>query len=239
MNVTGGTITRTGSNTVVFSGASVINLQGGDLTTRGFTLKDTTAFTIDSASSSLSVTLDSSGDLRVEDSSTFVINAGTLEVDDEFALVGTGGATFNGGTTTITDGFRFNSGITLGGSTAGSISAGRVISGTQPINWLSGSQMSLTINDRTWETEWNAGRLRYNGLTNSTINGGSGATWADVTTAGGLDGNYSFQLTGNSLSLAYIPEPSSFLLLGLAGLGVIRRRRQRQVDDGASYLEAG
>jgi hypothetical protein len=68
------------------------------------------------------------------------------------------------------------------------------------------------------------GFLFYNGFNNATI-GGSGATWTEVTTAGGLDGTHSFDYTGQTLSV--IPEPSSIALLGLAGLAVYLVRRRK------------
>lgn len=73
---------------------------------------------------------------------------------------------------------------------------------------------------------WDGGFLLYNGFSNTTI-GGSGATWTEVTTAGGLDGTYSFDYSGQTLSLAVIPEPSSIALLGLAGLAVYMMRRRK------------
>lgn len=138
----------------------------------------------------------------------------------------------NGGTITITDYFGFSGGssiYTFGMGSGGSVTADR-FNGAGNLNWLTGSQMSLTITsaDEWAESAWNSGNLTYNGLGNTTI-GGSGATWAQVTAAGGLDGTYSFSYDSltESLSLSVVPEPSTAALLFgcFAGLTLLRRKR--------------
>jgi hypothetical protein len=116
------------------------------------------------------------------------------------------------------------------------------------LNFLAGTNMTLSLssaaraldftNDSTnnpygggigWaQALWETDRLLYDGDDFTTL----GLDWATVTSTGFGDGNY-FDFTadgsfGGSLLVAPVPEPSTALLLigGLAGLALLRRKRQ-------------
>jgi hypothetical protein len=82
--------------------------------------------------------------------------------------------------------------------------------------------MTISTYDSWAETEWNAGRLTYNGLGTGDL-----GSWAAVTASGGLGGgaNFSFDSGTNTLSLVSVPEPGSFALLTAAGVVLLARRR--------------
>jgi hypothetical protein len=247
---TGGTINTYGGSRTFTDGSWTVNAtsvwQIRDLNTGG-----TQDFIVNGGDFSISRSINHAGDLLQINGGTLTLsrnlfnNNSSIEINGGIInltgtgygfLTNTGNYAINGGTITINDYFGFTSGggqYTFGVGSAGSITADR-FSGTRTagdLNWLTGSEMSLTIaSDDEWaESAWNNGYLTYNGFDNTTI-GGTGATWAEVTTAGGLDGTYAFDYnsTTESLSLAAVPEPSTALLLfgGLAGLALLRRKRQ-------------
>jgi hypothetical protein len=136
----------------------------------------------------------------------------------------------NGGSATFSRINQFGATINLGSSgTLTSISDTRYNGWN--MDWDVGSGATVEIEDADLaETMWNAGTLLYNSQNNSAL-GGGGLTWAQVTTAGGLDGTYGFNYddsgTNGVLTLVAIPEPSSIALFGLAGLALYMMRRRK------------
>jgi hypothetical protein len=124
-------------------------------------------------------------------------------------------------------------GLVMGGTTAGSVTAG-TLSGTVSnfsLNWLSGSLMTFRLTDiATWaETEWTANRMFFNGQSGSALN----LTWAQVidpTIGFNSGGGTYFDWNGTSriLGLVTIPEPSTGALFAasLAAVLIARRRRR-------------
>jgi hypothetical protein len=159
--------------------------------------------------------------------SQFIVNAGTVTVNTNSATAansgfrtGTDGGTlrFNGGTTVAPYlNMAHPTGVVFGGTAAGSLALteangnGLALDPANlpnvTLNWLSGSQMSLTVagrNQAYYETLWGSSRLQFNG-------GNTGAF-----------GDH-FVVSGETLTL--IPEPASLSLLGLGGLLMLGRRR--------------
>lgn len=144
---------------------------------------------------------------------TFTMTGGALNVNTLGALgePTDGGFTmnFNGGTTMVAGSFGYNgdtniSSVIFGGTNAGSLVAAGFSGGPKgTMNWLAGSQMSMTITgNSTWaETEYNAGRLLYNGDNNATL----GLTWTEATSGETAIWNF----TTDTLSLFSVAPPVS------------------------------
>ncbi len=164
-----------------------------------------------------------SGDMYL--TGTFTMDGGTVTVAGNFGEVKTwstgGNAFLNGGTLTASRlGFQKPFAVRLGGTTAGTATFSNgfsLVSGDRQyinIDWLPGSQMALTIGEADWASnEWAAGRMTYDGQDKDDL-----GDWSAV------NGNI-FVWDGDTNTLSLIPEPSTLLLLGLAGLMMMRRRR--------------
>ena len=234
----GGTITPNGFKTSGWSlGTSVtFEVDGGIISsTRGMTLGSGSAFTL--TSGTVNYTANGTADVRANSASleitsgtfdlarnlliygngsSFTITGGTATIGGEIRDngFGTGNATiqFNGGTTTA-DSFNFpvaGESVTFGGSTAGSLELTVALGTVAPLDWLGGSLMELTIAG--------ADQAFYEGLFTS------GDLLFEGSNAGSFGDN--FQVSGSTLSLAVIPEPSALALLA-GGLLVGALRRQR------------
>jgi fibronectin type 3 domain-containing protein len=224
----GGTLSRgsgytalaLGSGTVwLMDGASAaisatrgLNVDGGQFTLNqgDANLTDDNRDTILQNSASLTLnggTMTVARDLIINNSATFTINGGTLTGIDQIYCQSYRSAAaainFNGGTTTA-DNFQFDTActVTFGGSTAGSLSLLAGLGNGATLNWLPGTKMTMTVaNADEWaETEWNAGRLTYNGQgTNELLK-----TWAEVTETDGLGTagvNFEYDSVTETLSL--------------------------------------
>jgi hypothetical protein len=177
----------------------------------------------------------------VHANSVLNINGGSVGASDGYlkhiggniSFQGTGGtANFYGGDSYFSElrGTHSSGGLmvyeVLGAS--GSINAQNIGSYGEriQIDWGPGTGMSMTIaNYAAWgETEWDAGRLTYDGQDTGDL-----GTWAEVTAPGGLGGGESFSYDSGTNTLTLIvPEPASF---GMAFVGLmlvgLRRRRLR------------
>ncbi|MCB1129636.1 MAG: PEP-CTERM sorting domain-containing protein [Verrucomicrobiae bacterium] len=147
---------------------------------------------------------------------------------------------FNGGVTSVVnlDLQGDNTFFVFGGSAAGSLTAGNVLTANvasgfgsnSSFNWLPGSQMTLTLTDFNDFAEgfWNSGRLLFNGGSSADL---GTLSWADATDSEvGLGGGYYWDFNGttNTLSLAVVPEPAGVSLIGFGlGAAAFRRRRNR------------
>jgi hypothetical protein len=245
--VNGGTYGPTGTRGITFSNGNVATLTSGAIRTGsngGVTIN----------SSSLAVnggTLELQGSNRniaLSNNSSLAVNGGTVTMVTSNATgyfgvnqLATGNNTINlnGGNTTANFlAFGNNAStprlrLSLGGSTEGSFTAvnflalsGNEVIGARRIDWMPDSLMTMTMTAAasTWaETEWAAGRMTYNGSGNGTF-----GNWSTVTTTGFGDGNR-FNMSGNTLSIVAVPEPSTLALVGMAGAGflVLGRMRKR------------
>jgi len=185
------------------------------------------------------------GDINLNGTTVFTLNSGTViagESSNNSATTGSFGnnATtaggvwnLNGGTlTAFTLRYRSVSTMVMGGSTVGSatFTNGFATSNHSDANiridWLPGSLMTLTIGLDDWaKTNWDAGRMFFDGDSQSDLDN---LSWADATNSSiGLGGGYYFDWNGttNTLALA-IPEPSAALLGGI-GMFFLLRRGQR------------
>lgn len=164
-------------------------------------------------------TFNANSDVRFA-AGTLTVSGGNLNVTGSFgrdANIFLNGGTIDVGSLSTFTGFN----MTLGGSTAGSLTAGSLNGAfevtNRNFNWLAGSQMTFTVTATTdWaETEWNAGRMKFNGQDESTL--------GDWSTVNGTIFNYD----GGTNTLSLVPEPSPFALLGLgmSALVICRRRR--------------
>jgi len=172
--------------------------------------------------------------------SSFTITNGILDVSNDFSAVDSSVSSFEGGVTDVlgnamigfnpTGTFNFSNdavlsvGGTLGdpdsvgtrmvnfGLGTGSVTAGTLETTNMSMDWLSGSEFSLTASAITGAAS------SFSGLWDVGI----------LTVDGGQTGNFTdnFAVSGDTLSL--VPEPSTYPLIfgGLAlGLAMIRRRR--------------
>jgi len=228
---TGGTVTTTGQIIIGNSNVrtSTFDVSAGTLTTRNVIINDGSTLNISGGSFTASNTAGASG-IRAFAGSSVNISGGTVSMNQEFRSAST--INFTGGTTTTT---RFNRdtgfNLVMGGTTAGSVTAG-TLNGTADfsLNWLSGSLMTFRLTDiADWaETEWTANRMFFNGQSGTDLN----LTWAEVTDSNiGFDGVGGAYFDWNSgtrtLALVTIPEPSSTVLLGLGILVLAGFRKRR------------
>ncbi|MFT5836653.1 MAG: hypothetical protein ACI9ZV_000149 [Candidatus Azotimanducaceae bacterium] len=156
-------------------------------------------------------------DLIARDGGTFTVTGGTITGIDQFLTQGfasaAGGYNFNGGSTTA-DNFQLDTAgtATFSGTNAGSLNLLSGLGNGVTLDWQLGSLMQLTVAGADFAF--------YEGLfaTNILRFGGSNA--------GEFSNN--FQVSGATLSLSLVPEPSSFALIsGMLGLTwVMLRRRQ-------------
>jgi hypothetical protein len=151
---------------------------------------------------------------------TFNVNGGTIS---SLAIRGGTGGTINldGGSVSIV---RNRGTVYLNLLSSGTFSVGDNRTLVRA-DWTAGSTATVTLDDDEWaEARWGSGELLFGGQSNTDL----GLTWAEATTAGGLDGTYSFSYdsVSETLSLSAIPEPSSLALIGL-GLGALLLRRRR------------
>ena len=147
---------------------------------------------------------------------TLTVSGGTFTSLGTFgnaSFHGSGGTSnFDGGTTSLnTVDFGGGTGtLNFGGSTAGTVSAAS-LAGSFTLDWSDGSLMKLTVAG--------ADLAYYQGLYSSgdlLFEGANSALFGD-----------NFQVSGSTLSLNLIPEPSTFsLLVGLLSMGLIRRRKK-------------
>jgi hypothetical protein len=230
---TGGTVTTTGQIIIGSNNlrTSTFDVSAGTLTTRNVIINDGSTLNISGGSFTANNSAGASG-LRIRNGATVNISGGTVSMNQEFRSETT--INFTGGTTTTT---RFNMdsgfGLVMGGTTAGSVTAG-TLSGAVTnfsLNWLSGSLMTFRLTDITdWAaTEWTANRMFFNGQSGTDLN----RTWAEVTDSNiGFDGVGGAYFDWNSgtrtLALVTIPEPSSSVLLGL-GILVLAGFRKRRI----------
>jgi hypothetical protein len=234
-----------------------VNVQGNTdgsqlLTVNGGTINATTLTVVQTAGAARSATLDMlagdfdlSGQLAMNSGSTVNISGGTVDIGTNIringgelnisggtvtitSMLGRGGVTTLSGGTTTSATFEFLAGtqLILGAGTAGSYTVDSFAgaAGNRDIDWISGSQMAMTVTgDSTWaSTEWAAGRMFYNGNDFNTL-----GDWATVTAANGLGTGVNFDFDSTTNTLSVIPEPSTFALMGLAGLAALFLRRRR------------
>jgi hypothetical protein len=227
---TGGIVSTTGQILVGSSNVrtSTFDMSAGTLTTRNMIVNDGSTLNISGGSFTANNTANASG-LRIRTGATVNISGGTISMNQEFRSETT--INFTGGTTTTT---RFNRdagfGLVMGGTTAGSVTAGTLSgTGTIELNWLSGSLMTFRLTDiADWaETEWTANQMFFNGQSASDLN----LNWAQVidplvgfNNGGGT--YFNWNSTSRTLSLVTIPEPSSTALLAL-GMVALAGRRHR------------
>jgi len=224
--MTGGTLDRVSSSGTNRSAS--FTMSGGDFDLTG-QLTVNAGGTVNISGGSVDI----GTNLRINDVAAFVnISGGTVTIA---SMLGRGGTTtFTGGTTTSSI-FEFPSSTFLvfdagspGSYTTGSFAGS---ASNRNTNWLSGTLMSMTLTgDANWaETEWSNNRMFFDGDSSFDL----GLTWADVINpsvgfnAGG--GTY-FDWDGgtNTLQLVTVPEPSSLVLVGLAGAGFVVASRMRK-----------
>jgi hypothetical protein len=238
--VTSGLYQQENNRDVTLSDASSITVNNGTFAAgRSIRLNDGSTFTINNGVASTTGTFGQGG--FISGAGTMNLNGGTL-TGDRFVFQQSGTIANFGGTTVGT--VTFNDwGTGNGAGTSGDRMDDRNIS----INFLTGSQMTMTMgsaareldfNDDTvgdagtaWaEALWNTDRLTFGGQSSTDL---GGLSWTDASSSSvGLGGGEYFEFTpegtyGGSLSLNVIPEPSTIALLGLAGLAgffFLRRR---------------
>lgn len=244
VNQTGGTMTANPAEIVSFGGGSWTisgassswDIDMFDFTNFAVSVENGGTFNQDSSGNSFlrsgsSITIDGTSQLVGSGSvnENFRFDGGILNVDGgsatDFAIRG-GSGTINldGGTVDMT---RNRGIITLNLLSSGTFGIGD--NRTDVIqNWSVGSTAQVTLagsgSPVGWaESDWNAGAIFYNGQDFSTL-----GDWSSVSAPGGLGGGYSFDYSGQTLSIA-VPEPSmAGLLVGLLGLAFsagLRRRR--------------
>ena len=245
VNQTGGTMTASSTDPVDFDGGSwsidgaTASWDIGRLDFTNFTVNVTNGGTFRSNADAGNAFLNAGSSITIDSTSQFFgsnnlnenlrFGGGAINVDGgsatQFSIRGgTGTINLDGGTVNL----RRNRGtINLNLLSSGTFSVGDNRTLVQA-DWSAGSTATVTLDDDEWaESRWGSGQLFFEGDNNSTL-GGGGLTWAQVTTAGGLDGIHSFSYDSGTetLTLVAIPEPSSIALLGIAGLAfyVFRRR---------------
>lgn len=180
---------------------SIISISGGGMNADALTITANASVTISGGTHTLTGNL---GNLFGSQVGSMFLNGGSTTA----ASLGFGGS----GTT-----------LTVGGSASGSFAASSFAgnSGNRSINWISGSLMTISLSgvDEWAETEWNAGRMSFDGNNNGVL-----GDWSTVN-----DTIFNFDSGTESLSLVAIPEPSTWALAigALAGLlGFVRRHRK-------------
>lgn len=207
----GGTLRRSGGLSALALGAGTNWVMDGASaamsSTRGLSVENAT-FTLNNGYANLT---DNSRDSQVSGAlGQITINGGTMTVGRNFTIRNdgsfriTGGTLivtdaistpsfaspaglieFNGGTTTA-DQLRFDKPATLafGGNALGSLTLTVGLGNGYTLNWLPGTRMTMTVAsaDEWAAAEWDAGRLRYNGQSNTDM----GKTWEQVTAVDGL-----------------------------------------------------
>jgi hypothetical protein len=211
-------------------------ISGGQInTTTGMVFNDNSSFTISGGA------VTTSGNLNIKGGSSFAMSGGTLDVINDYAPQG-GTHDFSGGIVTIggsfmrafnpSGTFNFSGDVTLNvvgqisenengtrivniGLGTGSITAAALEADNMTIDWTSGSLFSLTaatVLDEgaasSWSGLWDAGKL--------TVDGGQAGTFVD-----------NFKVTGDTLTLATVPEPAAATmgLVVMGGLALLRRYR--------------
>jgi hypothetical protein len=232
---TGASVSMTGFGRVTIND-SIINMNAGSWNTRG-TRMSNTIFNLTGGTMSYN-----NRDGNFTNGSVFTVNGATAVYDPNQAMT-LADATFtleqgtvsdfnltvnnaasvlnvNGGSFTATT-FNTSAGVlNLGGSAAGTFNASNFTSGIS-IDWANGSQIAMTITGSAgWaESEYNAGRLLFEGDNNTAL----GLTWAQATSGG----TQIWDFTGDTLTLVAIPEPSTFALLaGMLGFTWVMLRRR-------------
>jgi fibronectin type 3 domain-containing protein len=180
--------------------------------------------------------------LRVQNGGQLTVNGGTLGVGGKFStstlFSAPGPIQFNGGTI-YAESFQFDTPatITFGGTKDGSLTLSNSLGIGATLDWLTGTRMTMTVApaDEWAETEWNAGRLTYNGLGIGDL-----GSWAAVTMAGGLGDAFYFAYdsTSETLSLATdYPAPlAPGNLNAVPGAGQIHLTWQDNSADETSFL---
>lgn len=201
-----GTASWNNNRGIVIGAGSSLILQDGVTAANDNNSRD---ITINGAGALLDLqngTTNARDDLIIRDGGEFRITQGSLNVTDRLftpSFASTGGVfTFNGGTT-IADTFELDTAgtATFGGSNIGNLELRNSLGSGVTLNFLTGTQMSLTIAG--------ADETFYQGLYGTTLlfDGGSSGAFSE-----------NFSVTGDTLSI--IPEPSSFVLMGLSGLAI-------------------
>lgn len=195
------------------------HLHGGELETRGLSLKDSSSFHVNG--NGVADLGNNNKDCGVYSGSSFIVGGGTVTFGRHMRINGgtftvTGGITtgssntdfgvanfqgsatmnFNGGTSTVNrlDLRGGNSDLNLGGSAVGSLTASSfvdVVFGTNTfINVLPETRMSLTVSA---EDEWAEAKWAAGDLTYDGQGAAQLGAWASVTSTDGLDTGVHFQ----------------------------------------------
>lgn len=247
---TGGTVAGSGISHTLDN--TQYEISSGLMGVNGLTLQNASLLTISGGTVQLG-SLPSNLRSLALNNGTITITDGSLNITNDLTFSNSGTPStkvvnFHGGTTTVTDAM-FNSfqtngtanfsgdailnvGTQLGANQSGSgrflnigLGNGAITTLTletrlMEIDWATGSGFSFTATNivdsgaaSTWQDLWNAGRL--------TVDGGQVGTFAD-----------NFQVDVNN-TITIVPEPASLTavgLLGLLGLGHLRRYRNRRSD---------
>ncbi len=208
--ITGGTLDVTGWG-LRMRGGSTLTIDGGTVT-----MGDTLTIN-DSTVNMLGGTL-TAQNLQTNNNAIWNFSGGAVDLTNQgFTQSGKSSGTsqvnFSGNVDFNTTNFQKGNATAINfeiGSGSGTIDADTITSSGLSFNWLSGSGFSFTATTidggSTWEDLWNAGVL--------TVDSGQSGTFAS-----------NFNDVGGTLTL--IPEPSTFALLGLAGLAALFLRRRR------------
>ncbi|MDT8391417.1 MAG: PEP-CTERM sorting domain-containing protein [Lentisphaeria bacterium] len=219
-------------------------ISGGNMNINGLVLTNAASLLISGGD----VALGSSGNPRsiTITAGSFTITSGTLAVSNDIAVSSAGTESdkvynFDGGIVTVVDdmansfqadgtfNFSGSTSVTVGGQFGADQAANRLVN----IGLGTGSLTTGTLETRNMFIDWTSDSL-FSLTATSIVQAGAASSWQNLWDAGRLtvdgiqDGTFeeNFLIVGNTLTFNNIPEPSSFLIMGLAGLGVIRRRRR-------------